>query len=339
MKKSQPRVRKSNQGVALITGGGGFAGSHLADLLVAQGYEVHVTLAPSESVENISHLKRRVRIVRFDLRNQNKVQKALADIRPNLIFHLAAFSSVGQSFANERLTYEINFLGSLNLLTAARDKQVEKQLTKIVFVSSADCYGAFSPKNMTLTEKTPLAPISPYGVSKAAMENLAQYYVRRYRLPITIVRPFNHTGPRQSETFALPGFAKQIAEIVELGKKPLLNVGDLSVKRDFSDVRDIVVGYALAAEKGKPGEVYQLCSGRAVRIEATVKTLIRLSGRKIATKVDPKRLRPADIPILRGDNSKAIKELGYTPRYTLQETLADTLTYWRQRISAGIRPR
>ncbi len=321
-----------NPGAALITGAGGFAGSHLADLLCAQGYEVHAALAPKQSAENISHLKRQINIVRFDLRNPNKVSRAIENIRPNLIFHLAAFSSVGQSFENERLTYEINFLGSLNLFEAAQSKQARERLRKIVIIGSADSYGIITPKNKTLTEETRLTPISPYGVSKAAMEQLAQYHIRRYQLPITIVRPFNHTGPRQSATFALPGFAKQIAGIIELGRKPQLKVGALSVKRDFSDVRDVVVGYALAAEKGKPGEVYQLCSGRAVTIEAALKTLIRLSGKKIVTKVDPARLRPADIPVLRGDNSKAVKELGYAPRYTLQRTLSDTLAFWRERI-------
>jgi GDP-4-dehydro-6-deoxy-D-mannose reductase len=319
-------------GTALITGAGGFAGSHLADLLVAQGFEVHAALAPAQNAENISHLKRQVRIVRFDLRNPGKVRQVIDEIRPNVIFHLAAFSSVGQSFEHERLTYEINFLGTLNLFEAAAGKQTLKRLSKVVVVSSADVYGAFTPRNQSLTEETTLAPISPYGVSKAAMERLAQYHIRRYGIPITIVRPFNHTGPRQSDIFVLPGFAKQIAGIIELGRKPLLRVGALSVKRDFSDVRDIVAGYALAAEKGKPGEVYQLCSGRAVKIEAALKALIRLSGRKITTQVDPARLRPADIPVLRGDNSKATKELGYAPRYTLQTTLADTLAYWRQRI-------
>ncbi len=339
MKTNQQKKSRLKPKTALITGAGGFAGSHLADLLIAQGHEVHAALAPAASSENIAHLKRQVRILRFDLRNQNQVAKALADIRPNQIFHLAAFSSVGQSFANERLTYEINFMGSLNLLESVLVKKTRQRLEKIVFVGSADAYGIFSPKNMTLTEETPLSPISPYGVSKAAMEHLAQYYVGRHELPITIVRPFNHLGPRQSEVFAIPGFAKQIAEIIERGKKPSLRVGNLSAKRDFSDVRDIVSGYALAANKGKSGAIYQLCSGRAVKIEAALKTLIRLSGRKIATKVDPQRLRPADIPVLRGDNSKAIKELGYSPRYTLQETLADTLEYWRQKINQGARPR
>lgn len=339
MNNSRPDVKSSASESALITGGGGFAGSHLADLLVARGYEVSAGLVPGESAENISHLKRRLRIVRFDLRNQSKVRQALADIRPTVIFHLAAFSSVGRSFANERLTYEINFFGALNLLEAALNKRAQKRLTRVVVVSSADCYGAFTPKNKTLTEETPLTPISPYGVSKVAMEKLAQYYVRRFGLPITIVRPFNHTGPRQNPIFALPNFARQIAEIIELGKKPLLRVGDLSVKRDLSDVRDIVNGYALAAEKGKSGAVYQLCSGRAVKIEAALKTLIRLSGRRIATQVDPSRLRPADIPVLRGDNSKATKELGYAPRYTLQATLADTLAYWRERVIHGTGPR
>ncbi len=332
MKKSSSNSINSNSNTVLITGAGGFAGSHLADLLAERGHELYGSLAPKEQTGNVAHLKRRLRIVRLDLRNQQKVRQIVEEIRPTTIYHLAAFSSVGQSFEHERLTYEVNFLGTLNLLEATLGKKVRRGLTKIVVIGSADSYGIISPKNKTLTEDTPFAPISPYGISKVAVENLAQYYVHRYQLPITIVRPFNHTGPRQSDTFALPGFARQIAEIIELGKKPVLRVGDLSVKRDLSDVRDIVAGYALAAQKGKSGEVYQLCSGRAVKIETALQTLVRLSGKKIATQVDPKRLRPADIPILRGDNSKAIKELGYAPRYRLQETLADTLRYWREKI-------
>ena len=206
------------------------------------------------------------------------------------------------------------------------------QLRKMVIVSSADCYGRITPKNRTIDESMKLNPVSPYGISKAAAEWTALYYNRQHRLPVTIARSFNHTGPRQSRQFVVPDFASQIAAIEAGAKNPVLSVGDLTARRDFSDVRDIVRGYAAMAKKGNPGEVYQLCSGRAVSIQNILNKLLSNTDKKIRVTKDKKKMRKADIHVLRGSNMKAAKSFGYRPKVLLQATLLDTLNYWRENI-------
>jgi GDP-4-dehydro-6-deoxy-D-mannose reductase len=314
----------------LITGIAGFGGSFLADLLNDKGYRLYGLLAPGEKTDNIRHLKRGIDLDRLDITSAGKVKAYVKKIKPRYLFHLAAMASVGQSFAKERLTYDVNFTGSLNIFEAA--VSVLKDIRKLVVIGSADSYGAFRPVNRLLKEDQPFAPISPYGISKAAMEYLAEYYLRQYRLPVVIARPFNHTGPRQSDTFVVPSFCRQIASIEKGRKKPLMKVGNLEVKRDLSDVRDIVKGYYAIAVRGKPGEVYHLSSGRSVSIKAVLDRLRKMSSKEIKVTIDKSRFRKADIPILRGDNSKAGKELAWQPEYELSETLKDTLDFWRGRV-------
>jgi GDP-4-dehydro-6-deoxy-D-mannose reductase len=237
---------------------------------------------------------------------------------------------VGKSFSMERLTYQVNVEGTLNILQAARTLP---RLQKLVFTSSADCYGIFTPKNKTLTEEHPLNPISPYGISKTSAEHLCRYYCNRYRVPVTIARSFNHSGPRQNDNFVIPAFAKQVAAIELKRQKPVISVGDLTARRDFSDVRDIVKGYRLLAEKGQPGRVYHFSSGKAVSIQSVLDILIGLSSRKIKVQIDKTRLRKSDIPVLRGSNRRAVQELGFANRYTLKQTLKDTFEYWIETLS------
>lgn len=318
------------KGKALITGIAGFAGSHLAELLLSEGYSVYGIIAPKERTPNIGHIKKQVKTEQFDLLRAERAARFIKAVKPDHIYHLAAFASVGESFANERLTYEVNFTGTLNLLRAIM--KASYQCKRFLFVSSADTYGLIKPKNRTLTEEDPLNPISPYGVSKAAAESLIEYYEYHHGLPANRIRAFNHTGPRQSDTYVIPSFCRQIAEIEAGLKKPEIMVGNLSPKRDFSDVRDIVRGYYLAVSKGKAGEVYQFCSGRAVSIRTILNSLLKLSSKKIKVTVDKNRFRKSDIPVLRGNNRKAVKELGWVCRYKLDETLRDTLDFWRAKI-------
>ena len=314
---------------ALVTGAGGFAGSHLVDLLVAEGHEVIASLSPHDSVENLAHHGRDITRRRCDITKPKSVLRLLRDAQPHWVFHLAAFASVGRSFSRERLTYEVNLLGSLNVLEAV---EAIGKVERVIVVGSADSYGVFSPKNKLLTESQLFAPISPYGISKAAMERLALQRSTQRDLPVVIARPFNHTGPRQSDTFALPNFCRQIAEI-ERGERPAtLKVGDLSVRRDMSDVRDIVRGYLACAQRGKVGRVYHLCSERAISLRRMLDILLRRADRSIRVRVESARLRAADIPILRGSAARARRELGYRPRYTLKRTLEESLEYWRERI-------
>ena len=319
---------------AFITGIAGFAGSYLAEELLGSGFEVSGALYPGEPLRNIAGIKSRLSLFRLDIRNEGKTRDLMVRLQPEYIFHLAAIASVGKSFRMEKETLRVNLEGTINLLGAARDL---KRLKALLFVSSPEVYGRFRPVNKTLSETHPFEPISPYGISKAAAENVCRYYWRQYNMPVVIARAFNHSGPRQTDDFVVPAFARQVAMIEAGHQKPVLKVGDLSARRDLSDVRDIVRGYRLAAVKGTPGEVYQLCSGKTVSIQVIVERLMAMSARKISLQVDRNRLRKAEIPVLRGSHRKAAQQLGYEVRYTLKDTLADTLDYWRAEISAGYR--
>lgn len=315
---------------AFITGLPGFAGSFLAEELLAHGYKVVGTMREGESTRNLEPIENHVTLITADILDAEHNRKLVRQFKPDYIFHLAAMASVGRSFEMERMTFLVNFEGTLNILDAARS---HTGLNKFVFVSSADCYGIFSPKSRTLREEQPLNPVSPYGIAKAAAEQAARYYFRAYDLPVVIARSFNHSGPRQSDSFAIPSFAHQIAAIEKGLKKPELLVGDLSARRDISDVRDIVRGYRLLAERAKPGTVFQLCSGKTVTMKRVLDLLLKASHSRIPVKIDKTRLRKADIPILKGDNRNAVRELGYAPEHSLQSTVSDTLNYWRDLLA------
>ncbi len=314
---------------AFITGIAGFAGSFLAEELLAHNYKVSGSMVGRESSRNIKQIQNNIDLVKLDIQKANEASRRIKQLKPDYIFHLAAFSSVGESFKNENLTYKVNFEGTLNILNAAMEL---KDPATLVFVSSADCYGRFKPVNKTLKENQPFNPVSPYAVSKTAAELLCRYFFTRHRLPLKIARSFNHTGPRQSENFVVSSFAKQIAQIEKKGGEPIIHVGDLTAKRDFSDVRDIVSGYRLLAEKGEPGEVYQFSSGKAVSIKQVLEMLLKMSDKTIIVKTDGSRLRKNDIPCLKGDNQKARTKLRFQPKHSLEETLKDTLNYWRETL-------
>ena len=314
---------------ALITGIAGFAGSWLAEELLRNGYRVFGTVAPKESLANLRNVENKLSLSRLDILDTAACRKIVASVKPDHLFHLAAIASVGRSFDMEQITFRVNFDGTLNLLEAARQ---HPKLKSFLFVGSADSYGIFQPPTKVLSEQQCFNPISPYGIAKAAAEFASRYYYRAHGLPVVIARPFNHSGPRQTDNFVIPSFAKQIAMIEADRQKRVLMVGDLSVKRDISDVRDIVRGYRLLAEKGKPGEVYQLCSGKAVSIQRVLDMLITFSHADISVKVDKSRLRKADIPILRGSNAKATRHVNFASEIPLRTTLQDTLEFWRGRI-------
>lgn len=327
--RRRPVVSAPKKPSAFITGIAGFAGSHLAEELLAHGWTVSGSVLRGEPLDHLAAVRKRISLLPLDIRNARRCREVLARVKPEFVFHLAAMASVGQSFGKERLTFEVNLDGTVNMLEAAGSL---RGLRKFVFVGSADAFGIITPKTRILTESQPLHPISPYGIAKAAAEHTALYYHRQYGLPVVVARPFNHTGPRQADSFVVPAFARQVARIVAGTQEPEMKVGDLSARRDISDVRDIVRGYRLMAERGKLGEIYHLCSGNAVPIKRVLKLLVAMADRPIRIVTDPDRLRKNDIPILRGSFEKARKQLGYDTRYSLKETLAETLAYWRTKI-------
>ena len=317
-----------NTPTALITGIAGFAGSWLAEELLCHGYRVLGAVLPGESTANLSGVRAGLELFRLDITRASSCRQLVGRIRPTAVFHLAAYASVGGSVALEREVFRVNWEGTLNLLEASRQLP---RLRRFLFVSSPDCYGLFSPKNLTLTEDQPLAPVSPYGITKAAAEQTCLYYHRQHGLPVVVVRAFNHTGPRQSAQFAVPSFARQIALSEARRARPVVLTGNLGARRDLSDVRDIARGYRLAVERGRAGSVYQLCSGKAVAMESVLRQMLSLTRRKVAVRAHSELMRKIDIPVLRGSNRKAVQEIGYQVRYNLKTTLQDTLNYWRER--------
>jgi len=313
---------------ALITGIAGFVGSHLAELLVGKNYEVLGICLACESLENISHLKKEMRLFHSDVTDFNDLNKLVKRTNPDEIYHLAAFSSVGKSFEKPLKTLEVNLQGTANLLEILRNS---KRKVKLLLVGSADVYGKVEKKDLPIKETLPFNPISPYGASKACADILAYQYFNSYGVNVIRARSFNHTGPRQAKGFVIPDFASQIAQIEKGNAKPFIKVGNTDAERDISDVRDIVNGYYLLMKKGKPGEAYNICSGNSYKIKYLLEYLLNLSEKEIKVVTSQNKKRPTDIPILLGDNSKIKKEVGWKPKIPIIKTLKDTLDFWRGR--------
>ena len=316
---------------ALITGITGFAGSHLADYLVAEHPEVEVfgTRRWRSRTENVEHLGDSVKFVECDLNDAAAVQTMLAEVRPDKIFHLAAQSFVPASWRAPAETLSTNINSQTNIFEAVRALGLEPT---IQIAGSSEEYGLVLPDEVPITEDNPLRPLSPYAVSKVGQDLLAYQYFRSYGMKTIRTRGFNHTGPRRGEVFVTSNFAKQIASIEAGLQEPVIRVGNLSSQRDFTDVRDTVRAYWLAVEKGTPGDVYNIATGQAITIQELLDRLLELSSTKVELQVDPDRLRPSDVEILLGDYSKLHEDTGWEPRIPLQTTLQDTLEYWRNRV-------
>lgn len=294
---------------ALVTGAHGFVGPYLTAHLEASGDEV---VGVDTDV---------------DISDAVAVRTRFGDELPDVVYHLAAASHVGESWNAPAQVVRINTEGTLNVLLAA----VESGVERVVLIGSAEQYGHVTPDRLPMREDMPLLPVSPYGASKAAAEMLASYIYRGRGLGVVCVRAFNHLGPGQSDRLVASTLAKQVAENERDGGERVL-AGDLSPKRDFTDVRDVVRAYRLLAAKGRPGEAYNVCSGRAVAIREVADILIAKSGRPMEVVLDEERLRPVDVPVLLGDNTKLRTDTGWEPEIPLEQTLADVLEWWRAKV-------
>jgi GDP-4-dehydro-6-deoxy-D-mannose reductase len=255
----------------------------------------------------------------------------LRRVRPDEVYHLAALSSVSESYAKPWATIENNVLAQLNLLEAVREHSPQ---AKVLIVGSNEEYGPPRRAELPLTEHSPLRPASPYAVSKATQDLLGLQYHLSHGLDVVRVRPFNHTGPGQSERFVVPAFARQIA-MIEVGQQEAtVHVGNLGARRDFSDVRDIVRGYVLALREGVAGDVYNLASGESRSIRGLLESLISHATVPVGVEVDPARFRPVDVPDVYGSAEKLRRATGWAPRIPFAQTLRDTLDYWRERVRA-----
>lgn len=316
---------------AFITGVTGFAGSYLAQhLLSTKRYSVSGTYLFEESIKNVDAIKNDLDLIKVDLSDEKKISNIVKKVSPSVIFHLAALTSPADSFKNPTDTLTSNISLQVNLMEAVRKNNLLD--TKILIVSSGEIYGIVKKEDLPIDEETPLRPTNPYSVSKIAQDFLGLTYFLSYKLKIIRVRPLNHIGPRQSPNFVVSSFAKQIAEIEKGKRPPVMHVGNLEAERDFTNVKDMVAAYLLVVEKGQYGEVYNLGSGTSYRISEILNKLIGMSSSRIKVEKDRNLLRPNDNPRLVCDASKFIKLTGWKPKITIEETLKDTLDYWRNII-------
>jgi len=313
---------------ALITGVGGFAGSHLADYLLNQtDWQVSGCVLPGW---DCSRLDRRVACIELDLRDRQATRAMLEQTVPDVIFHLAGQAFPPISWVDPWDTLENNIRAQVNLLDGLVKLNARP---RVLVVGSGDEYGLVRPEDLPLNENSPLRTNSPYAVSKVAQDHLGLAYFISHQIPIVRVRPFNHIGPRQSENFVVPAFARQIAAIEAGRQEPIVRVGNLTARRDFTDVRDVVRAYYLAVTQGLPGEVYNIGSGRAHTIQAILDILISYSRVSVRVEQDPTRMRPSDTPEIRCDASKLRAATGWEPTIPLEQSLRDVLDDWRARIA------
>jgi len=339
----------------LITGLTGMAGSHLAEMLLDRGdVEIFGTMRWRSRLDNLDDIASRgllntmeglqirdeaslsqharpgmVNVVECDLCDATSTVQMIGAVRPDWIFHLAAQSFVPTSWHSPAQTIQTNVLGQLNLFEAIRRVGLEP---RIQIAGSSEQYGLVHESEVPIRETNPFRPLSPYAVSKIGQEMMAYQYHKSYGFHTVVTRGFNHTGPRRGQVLATSSFAKQIAEIEAGLREPVMEVGDLSSKRDWSDVRDIVRGYWLALEHCNAGESYNIGSDRAIAVGEMLDILLGLSSKRIDKRVDPTRLRPSDVKLLCGDSSKFRGATGWAPTIPFTKTMEDLLNYWRKRL-------
>jgi GDP-4-dehydro-6-deoxy-D-mannose reductase len=297
---------------ALVTGAAGFVGRHLTSHLTAMGDEV-------------------IGVDRHngpDLLDASALSKFVTDLAPEVIYHLAGWSDVGGSWAEPAAAFELNALGTLNLLQACRDLGA-----RVLSVSSADVYGRVSLSELPLTEDAPLRPVTPYAVSKVAADFLGVQAHLGYGLDVLRVRAFNHLGPGQTNRFVAPAIAERIARN-EFDGTEVVPVGNLTPRRDFTDVRDVVRAYRLLVQHGEPGEAYNVCSGTDLAVSELADQLVGMALRPMRLQEDAALRRPVDVPVLRGDPTKLNKATGWMPEIPIDQTLRDLLDEWRGEVGA-----
>ncbi|MFH0714652.1 MAG: GDP-mannose 4,6-dehydratase [Candidatus Diapherotrites archaeon] len=315
----------------LITGVTGFAGSHLAEFVLENGFgEVFGTVrGKTADLSNLSKVMDKVKLFECDLADPYAVQSIVSEIEPDRIFHIAGQAFVPSSWRSPYETYHTNLFGSMNVFEAARKCKTNPV---IQIAGSSEQYGMVYPEETPISEDNPFRPLSPYAVSKCAMDLMGYQYFKTYGLKVIRTRAFNHEGPRRGEVYVTSNWCKQMA-LIEKGKQsPEVKVGNLESFRDFTDVRDMVRAYWLATEKGKPGEAYVIASGKKMQMKELLNLILSKSKVKAKVVQDPSRMRPSDVPLLVGDSTKFRSQTGWKPEIPFDQTMQDLLDFWRERV-------
>jgi GDP-4-dehydro-6-deoxy-D-mannose reductase len=308
---------------ALIIGAGGFVGGYLINDLLTNGFSVFATKLPFEKIEGTGFT-----VLDLDISDSDKIRDVILLSRPDVIFHLAALSSVALSWNNIKTTFNVNVIGAINLLNCV--KEINKEI-RILLIGSSEEYGFNAETKMPVSEVSPVNPSNPYAISKLSQTYLGKMYAEAFNMNIIMMRAFNHIGPKQPQGFVVPDFCKQIVEIERGNCSPILKTGNLNVKRDFTDVRDITAGYILCAKLGKSGKTYNIGSGKATAISDILRSLVALSSTEISIETDYEKMRPIDVPIVEADISQINLDTGWKPQIGLQQSLKDTLDFWRNK--------
>ena len=310
----------------LIIGGGGFVGGYLKDYLISQGFDVYITKLPAQQIDDEE------KVFNLNILDFEQMSALLKKGDPDYIFHLAAQSSVAVSWAKPALTVDVNIKGCINLLEAVRSLNMNP---RILLIGSAEEYGKIDiseNKDGIISETNKVNPCNIYAATKACQNMIGKIYSSAYNMDLIMVRAFNHVGPKQEPTFVVADFCKQVAEMEKNLREPILRVGNLKAKRDFTDVRDVVKAYFELIKSGIKGETYNVGSGVAVGIDEILNIILSMSRAKVDVLVDENKIRPIDVPVIKADISKIIAHTKWSPSIDIKTTIKDTLDYFRSNI-------
>lgn len=282
---------------------------------------------PDFNIHQFNNIK--CSFAKIDLLNKSQVDNIIYQFQPNYILHLASYSSVAFSWKHPVTSFSNNTNIFLNLLEQVRSLDLN---CRILSIGSSEEYGNVSEEDLPLTEEQDLKPLSPYAVARVSQEMLSKIYVDGYKQDIVLTRSFNHIGPGQKDIFVISSFARQLIEIKKYNKEPLITTGDLSIVRDFLDVRDVVKAYYSLFKKGVNGQVYNICSGQGVTLESIIKTMCKLLNIEVKTQQNPALVRPNDNKIIIGSNAKIKETTNWQTTYTLEQSLKDILNYWNEKV-------
>lgn len=309
---------------SLIIGAAGFVGAYLMKHLKDDlKQEVFVTKMPQEQIDADG-----VTVYNLNILEKDAIAALLKEVQPDYIFHLAAQSSVSVSWKNPQLTIDVNVKGGVNLLEALRELEYKP---RVLLIGSGEEYGHILPDETPIQEDNTLRPGNIYAATKACQNMLGKIYADAYGLQVMMVRAFNHIGPNQTPLFVVADFCKQVAQIEAGKQEAVIKVGNLAAKRDFTDVRDVVRAYGMLMEKGEAGETYNIGSGHAIAIDEILKMIVAKSKADIKVEIDPAKLRPVDVPVIEADSAKLREITGWKPQISLEQTIEETLNYWRDR--------